>query len=56
MREHGKRLPEIFDKVAIVREYNLMTGANLSHWDFDQLSIFEHNEVIFAIENRDLLG
>lgn len=56
MREHGKRLPEILDKIAIVREYNSMTGANLSHWDLNELGIFEHDEVVFAIENRDLLG
>lgn len=56
MSEHGKRLPQIFDRIAIVRAYNMMTGATLSHWDFDQLGIFEHDEVIFAIENSDLLG
>ncbi len=56
MSEHAKRLPQIFDRIAIVRAYNLMTGATLSHWEFDQLGIFERDEVVFVIENSDLLG
>lgn len=55
MREIEKHLPEVLNKISIVREYNSLTGASLSHWDFDHLGIFERDDVILAIENSDLV-
>ncbi len=55
MREHSENIPAIFNKVSAVRAYNNLTGASLSHWDFDQLGIFEHDEVMLILENGDLL-
>ena len=49
-------LPLIFQSAAIARAYNLATGATLSHFDVDQMGIFERQELILLAHNTDLLS
>ena len=55
MRKLESQLPDLFKQASIVRQYNIVTGASLSHYDLAQMSIFERDEVLLLIRHSELI-
>ena len=49
-------LPPAIKQAAIVRNYNRVTGASLSHLELQHLSVEAYDEILLVADNTDLLS
>lgn len=49
-------LPPALKQAAIVRNYNRVTGASLSHLELNGLSVGAYDEVLLIADNGDILS
>lgn len=49
-------LPEALKHAAIVRNYNRVTGASLSHLELMRLGVDEYDAVLLVADNTDILS
>lgn len=49
-------LPAAIKQAAIVRNYNRVTGASLSHLELQHLSVAAYDEILLVADNTDLLS
>ncbi len=50
-----RHLPNSLQSASVVRAYNALTGAALTHYEFDRLDIFTRGEILFLADNLDLV-
>ena len=48
-----KEVEEVRDTILFARLYNKMTGANITHWQLEEMGIIERERIVLAF---DMLG
>jgi hypothetical protein len=49
-------LPDFFHTAQQARLYNTLTGASVSHFEIEQMGIFERDQVELLVSNADLVS
>lgn len=49
-------LPSVIKNVSVVRVYNKITNAGLTHFEYENLGVVERDEVLTVVDNADLFA